>query len=570
MYEVDVKDFDGIYKTKSLGGININETSFNITIDAGVNITFSAHNLWNGTGTSFNLTETNVSGTFRSSGNYFNVQRNTSSKTFQIFNSSYMNSFTYNVGNGLSSELNLSFYQAIANVNVLTDVTQQLIVGSNITANSSTISNSTGATTGSRTFYVDSDVISFNASNPNTVYTTSSINYTTFSLGDNITIDLYLEFNGTLNFFIYDAETLDLISDEEINLDLFNEYQGFTKSMVTGNGTNTSDGIPEGELRITASGTNYNSGVKFFDIDSLNYSQNVNMYLVNQSNPSIGNLFVYVYNQDFYTIKNADTRLLQFDSGSGDFIEVAQCYSNSNGECVFDIILGTTRYVVTTQAVINNVTITARSSDNGDFFPIDNTEIELYLRYQGEYSVPDDYGLVVTPYNASLVGNTSYLWANFIDVYGNSHTICIGYYFKDGFDEILAYEDCTSGSSGTVGYSTSYVLNRTYNWRADIYSTVDGNRFKTYESFLYSKEDSFQQEFDIYLYPMLILLMSILLGMSIQLKNILIFPIGMIPTLILYGFILPTVFTPKIIGVIIVWCILVIYISRKRSDNEAT
>lgn len=384
--------------------------------------------------------------------------------------------------------------------------------------------------------------------------------------------DVTFNYNGTINITVYNLDTQEVITDENISINLLIQAANFNLDTNTDNNTGSVviSNIPIGDLIITSTSENYltSSITHTISISSTNY--NISVYLVNSSDANAGKLFVNTFNQDYYAIKNADTRLQQYFTDIGDFVEVQQCFSDSNGECVFNIILADKRYRITTQATINGITSTAISSEIGNYYPVDNTEIELYLSFKDEFTAPDDYGLSVTAFNTILDGNTSDLYASFIDIYGNTHEVCLGYYYNDGFNKILGQEECTNGSSGTVGFGSSYVLNRDFTWTAEIYTKLNSSRFKTYESYRYNRLQSFEQEYSDFLNPIIILIMALLLGFAVQLKNILIFPIGMIPTMLIYLIIKPDVFTPVVSAIIIFFCVMLIYIGRKRSDNEAT
>lgn len=383
-------------------------------------------------------------------------------------------------------------------------------------------------------------------------------------------IELYEGYNNSINFTIRRADDYSIITDDTITVELYNAETGYTRSKTTSTGNVWFNGIPEGIIQIQSFGSLYEINLRHETLTTNNANYNFTIFMINETDSSLGRLFVYTYNQDYYAIKGADTRLLQFVSNLSDFIEVEQCFTDSNGECVFNIILANEKYKITSQATINGITSTATSSQTGNYYPIDNTEIELYLNFRDEYVAPDDYGLSVTPYNTTLNGNTSYLYAEFIDIYGNTHEVCLGYYYNDGLNAVLGSEECTNGSSGTVGYGTSYLLNRDYTWTAEIYTKLAGDKFKVYESYRYNKVQSFEEEYNDFLNPLIVFILAFLLGLAVELKNIIIFPIGMIPTTLVYAIMKPLVFTPSVSAIIIFFCVMLIYVGRKRSDNEST
>lgn len=390
-----------------------------------------------------------------------------------------------------------------------------------------------------------------------------------YALSESEVETLFGGFNNSINLTLKDTVTNEPITGET-SVEFYFNALGYNIIKNTTDGNIFANGLPAGNVRITAQNDLYATATQFNTLNTTNGEYYYTMYMSNLTDADLGSLFVYMQDQDYYAIKGADTRLLQYFPNEAEFIEVAQCYSNSNGECVFNIKLGTERYIITAQATIDGQIITAQSSETGDYYNIDNTEIDLFLQYKPEFELPDNFGLSVTSYNTSLVGNTSYLNAYFIDINGNTHTVCIRYDYIDNYTRYEADKECTSGSSGTVNFAGGKILNRNYTYIATVYTQdAENNTIKEYDSFRYPLLEGFSEIFTEFLYPLLIAAIALLLGISIMLRNIIIFPIGMIPiTLVSIG-IKPDVFSPIFGSIIIVWCVGIAYLARKQSDNEA-
>lgn len=365
---------------------------------------------------------------------------------------------------------------------------------------------------------------------------------------------------------ILDYET-ELPITQNVDVNIINYF-----SVNTSNGSiNVSNiSITSGEIGLYAKSDGYITTQKTFIYDNQENIR-ITLYLKNESIEDLGNLFVYSLNEAYYSVKGVDVRLEKYFFDDGEFKEVDQCYSNSNGECVFKIILGTERYRVTGTIVLNGEIIYAESSSTGDFFSVDNTEIELFMRFRQEFNISDDYDLLVEARNTTLVGNISYLNAYFNDPNGLSHTVCISYHYVDGLSEILVDEECTTASSGTVAFTGGKLLNRDYVYIARIYSKDSNDEvLKTYWVERYNSLTGFSEVYSDFIIPLIVVLLAVSLGLALMLNNILIFPIGCIGLTILAWVLKPATFNPFIAVSIIVINIMIIYIARKENDNEGT
>lgn len=378
-------------------------------------------------------------------------------------------------------------------------------------------------------------------------------------------------FNNSINLSIYNLNTNELITDDTITIELLNLDKDYSTIYTTTDGYLFINGVPEGDLTITSYGNLYNSNIVVYDINTINSQYDIDIYLTNKTDSSAGKLFTYTLDENYYAIKGADVRLQQFFPEEGDFKEIDQCYTDSNGECVFDIILSTKKYIITSQKIIDGSLLTTSSSDIGNFYNIDNTEIELYLRKSYSFELPDDFDLFVNATNTTLVNNISYLSAYFYDPYLNTHNVCIKYEWINGTNMVDVDEHCVNSSSGTVNIIGGKLLNLTYTYVATIFTKDDsGNIDRIYYTFRYEKDTGFSTIFSIYVSIIVIVLMAILLGASLMLGNIYIFSLGMIPISILGRIIDPTSFSTLIVTVIIILCIGISYVARKKNDNEAT
>jgi hypothetical protein len=177
--------------------------------------------------------------------------------------------------------------------------------------------------------------------------------------------------------------------------------------------------------------------------------------------------------------------------------------------------------------VINRQVYTAQSSQNVQLITSDGFGIDLYLKSSHNYNINNLYSLVITPYNTTLVGNTSYLSAQFNDGSGLSHVVCVGYYTKSGLNQILQNENCINGSAGIINYGGGYVLNRNYDWVANIFVQNDDGTTTLFNSYTYpGLQQSIFSSFQIYLKGIILMILLSLLALAIYLKNMQLFAVG--------------------------------------------
>ena len=96
------------------------------------------------------------------------------------------------------------------------------------------------------------------------------------------------------------------------------------------------------------------------------------------------------------------------------------------------------------------------------------------------------------------------------------------------------------------------------------YVIITTNTFRDYNG-----ENSFSSIFSNFLEPILIFLMAVLLGIALSLGNVTIFFIGMLPLLGFAKWLIPDAFKAEIVSVLVFFSLIGLWVSRKKSDNEA-
>lgn len=297
-------------------------------------------------------------------------------------------------------------------------------------------------------------------------------------------------------------------------------------------------------------------------------STNINMYLINATGDNTANLIVTVYDDFSNLISGVNTKLLEYFEETDSFIDISQCYTDTNGECIFSVELNNKFYIVQATTQINGKTYFAQSTQNGQILKLDNTILPLYLKTQEGYQVDDEFNLIITVTNTTLVGNTSYLTATFNDPSNNQHTVCIAYYFQNGLNQVELTSNCITASSGIINVGGGYLLDRSYNNIAKVYTVQEDGTLKIYDSHNYPALEnvSFTSTFSLWLPILTLAALLGLLAISLYLKNMAFFGLG---TMILSP--VSLIFNPGWIGGITMTFLIllsldVLFLAKKKQE----
>lgn len=384
---------------------------------------------------------------------------------------------------------------------------------------------------------------------------------------ENITVDnaplneTYIIQPAQLNITIRDQTTSDIITQSVIVT-----IVGIGQYNVTGGNLVIQDGsILPGSYTLYAVSDGYAIGQTTFEYNAQEV-ENINIFLINSSSPSTGTLSVIVYDEGYNTQLGADTRLLQYFAEVDSFVQVAQCFTNSNGECIFRVDVGTTLYKVSATKLEDDQLQQGTSSPTGEIFYIDEYQIEVHMFPSDLFESPDLVGFFIDPKNVSLIGNTSYLTGEFYDVNNVIHEVCIGYYRQDLSQQTLVAGNCINASSGDINVFGGYLLNRSNTYIAKFY--VQQGDFENVQfEVTYSSETSFAKNFSLFGKYIILGGLLILLSASIYMKNIYIFAMGSIPFLIIFISLLPTLLNWSILAIYLFLDLCLMYLARKREGN---
>lgn len=389
---------------------------------------------------------------------------------------------------------------------------------------------------------------------------------------DNCSNDYDIPSNATSKILrFYDSETDNPLSANTNGLltYLSNDY-----SFVMNGRTNVSFCVYPNWFYSYVSGTIYywadGYGTKSYNLNTVlfdNATQYLDFYLINSSSSNIGSFIVQVYDDYSNLISGANVKLQEYFPTTQSFVEISQCYSDTNGECIFDVELNTKFYIAVATATINDQVYTAQSTTTGQLVILDGTTIALHLKLIEGYTVDDLFHLVITPSNTSLIGNTSYLTATFNDASNNEHEVCIAYYVKNGPNEAEHSSTCVSGSSGIVNVVGGYTLDRDYSWIAKIYVLNDDSTKTVYNEYEYpALETSLFDAYQIYIKPILLMVLLALLALSLYLKNMAVFAIGEMIISPATIWIYPGLIGGVTMSFLMILGVIILYLSSKKEE----
>jgi hypothetical protein len=366
---------------------------------------------------------------------------------------------------------------------------------------------------------------------------------------------------ATLNITIRDQATGNLINQSTIVT-----IVGIGQFNVTGGNLAIQNGsIGAGNYTLYALSDGYVIGQTVFDYDAREV-ENIDIYLIQSNASNTGTVQVTIFDEGFNTQLGADVRLLQYFSSSDSFVQVDQCFSNSNGECFFGVQLGTTLYKVTATKTIVDETLSGVSSNDGEIFYIDDYAIEINMFNDLVYSAPDLLGFSLTAFNKTLINNISYLTGVWSDKYSNSHQVCIRYSYINN----TIITPLSGGLNVNVfgGYNLTTIL-ATQSVLVELFvNETTGNEVVYWEE-IYTSTKSFETQAGDLAPYVIIILFTTALALSLYLKSVFLFGVGATIVSLASRRFFPTYFNWEIVAVMIILSFLLFYLSRKKEGNVA-
>lgn len=369
--------------------------------------------------------------------------------------------------------------------------------------------------------------------------------------------------NITIRF--YDRETSELILENVT----FSIEGLFTNSTTTGvysfNGMTISAGI----YNLYASAPSYDIALKSFEYTGQN-NVSLELYLINSTADNVIATIARVYDLGYNLLPNADVRLEEYVASIQGFSEVSQCFSDSNGECTFQVEQGIKVYRIIAYAEINGITYTETSSETGSPIYLDQTIYELYLGEGNTFEVSDLYDLTAYLENTDLVNNVSFTDGIFYDSDGLSHEVCLEYFYIDGFEEKAwpNSKTCDFASSGTLNSNQSgFLLNRSYTNIVKIYVNESGSII-VYDSRTYDKAGGLAEQLGSFIKPLFVFLMGCCVALMFFTKKVIAWCIGIFILICFSLYFVSNLLGSFISSAGIIECFLILWLAKKENDND--
>ena len=377
--------------------------------------------------------------------------------------------------------------------------------------------------------------------------------------------ETYSLYRANLTVYLRDAVTGDLITDN-MSVDI-QDIGSFTT--VTGILFIENLSIASGQYGVYVYSDDY-----IFTQKTLTYTNQevltTTVYAFNRNTTNLGTTTATIYDSFDDKIVGADVRLQQFDPVTTSFAEVSQCFSDSNGQCSFPVLLQSVAYRIYATATVNGATYDGYSTDSGAIIYLDETQIGVRLDTIVIYG--DQYldGLTINVTNTTLINNVSYHTVDYYDAFGTTHEVCLGYYYLDGVVEKMFTELCDTGSSGTINYNniTGYAFNRSLTNIVKAYVKTTDKNILYYEQ-AYTNKNSFENTLGDIIKPLILLGLILALGISLYLKRIEYFIFLEIALAVVWNVVSPTFYGGVGLALNIILSLAVLNLAKKKTNaNE--
>jgi len=247
---------------------------------------------------------------------------------------------------------------------------------------------------------------------------------------------------------------------------------------------------------------------------------NFDVYLLNATGSNIGNLVINTLDEFSRTLSNSVVKLLEYNDDDLRFIQVSECRTNSNGECIFGVELNRKTYIATATKSINSVIYYGQSSQEGELLLEDPSIRDISLKLLDPFTTQVYNNLVIT-IEETFLNDVSNIDVDFFTKDGLNTEVCVKYYQTDIGNEQLVYEECVDTSASIQTITTNVALNRSNTYRADITQSY-GSQLYLIDSYVYNSDSSLEFNLDAnnYIEPFLIFLFVAVLSFSLYTKNI--------------------------------------------------
>jgi len=337
--------------------------------------------------------------------------------------------------------------------------------------------------------------------------------------------------------------------------------------------------IAAGTYRVTVSSDGYYNEEKTFTYTSQD-SIDVSLYLLELNASNSGTVTIRTVDEYSRLLDNVEVNLLEYDPSTLSYIEVSECYTDSNGECKFLVETNTKSYKFTASKDIGTSIITASTNaqifeddiSGGETVVFSEETITLTLSSQETYGINVIQNII---YNISEsfneTTNISNIDVSFRSIDGTNLEVCVEYFEVVSGVETSKTGDtfCVVAASAEVTENAYFTLNRSKDYIAKVYIKTDSGNVLL-ESFKYNSNTSFEQMLiNNATLPFFILFLWVLLiGGSLMLKNVPLTGVAITVGAWVLLYIFPSILLTSVAVLQTLIGISLVYIGRKKEDFD--
>jgi len=386
-------------------------------------------------------------------------------------------------------------------------------------------------------------------------YVDTDINYDINQLNpfnSNYTIN-----QSQINLNIYNADTKQLLTGTTDIILIAGK--GWTGSTTTGQATIKDFNFVSGDYQIIVNHNSFKSETLYFTYDNRK-NINKNVYLLNATGVNTGYVTMVASTDTGQFISGAICNALEWNSNSSAYVSVAEGLTNSFGQTKLNIHLNIDSYKF--QCSKNGQS----SESQTQIVQTNGLTIPLVLS-QATNAKPYSLGGVSFKFTFVNSSTTNKLLSfDYTDSKNLVTTACIDVYKVQGITQTLLNQTCINSSTAKIfldiNTNTSYTINA-------IAKVQDSSgSFQTLKKIVFSGSDSFegvlkQYHLDIVI-PLVLTIVGIIIGLSLNPQNIFISAISSIIMVWISVLLVPSTISSTIAVFISFICILIIYGGQKR------
>ncbi len=373
------------------------------------------------------------------------------------------------------------------------------------------------------------------------------------------TINSNSEINKTFNITssvivlkIFDRETGSLITGTS-TITLVASV-GFNGTTSTGELNITNINFLSEDYKITVEHADYFTESVFFTYNNQE-TLNVNVYMLDTNSTDAGFITVEVFSDLQQFVDGAIVKALEWIPSTSSFETRAQGITNTNGQAILNIEIGTKTYKFSADDGINFKIV---NEPNGNIVQVNADTIPIQFDAVGEAVGSITDGLFTNVVLTNISENVSIVSFAFSDSNGLVTEGCLNFYKVRGNIRLLLNQTCISSSTGEI--IEQFFINNTFNLEVEAL-VVLSDQTRSIQTFPFPSINSISKSLAEYGFDVLVPLIMMLvgLGLGFVITNVYIAIIVMNGLLWLSILIVPNVITSgtvlflSILGSLVMW-----------------